>query len=479
MITSPQPQGECVMGFVFYDTETTGTDTSFDQILQFAAIHTDPDLNELDRFEIRCRLLPGVVAAPGAMQVTGVRASQLSDQALPSHYEMMCRIREKLLEWSPSTFLGYNSIEFDEHLLRHSFFKTLHPPYLTNTNGNTRSDVMRMTQAASLFTADALEIPVGGNGKRSYKLEHIAPANGFSHENAHDALADVEATIHVCRLISERAPEVWSSFMRFGQKAAVIDYVLSETIFCYSDFYFAKPFSWMATVLGENPDNNSELYIFDLEVDPESLMALSDVKLVRRLDQKPKPVRRLRCNASPMIMPAEDAPDFVGAKTLGMDELERRALFLSEHEQLRDRLIQTFRSEREVSEPSPYVEKQLYGGFSSNADQQLMEVFHQVPWPERVAIVEQFEDLRLRELGFRLIHAEYPEALPEQIRSEIGSAQAQRLLDDGSGLPWMTLKNAEQELLERIADSTGEQREFYLEHLAFVTERTALAETCV
>ncbi len=26
------------MGFVFYDTETTGIDTSFDQILQFAAI---------------------------------------------------------------------------------------------------------------------------------------------------------------------------------------------------------------------------------------------------------------------------------------------------------------------------------------------------------------------------------------------------------------------------------------------------------
>jgi len=46
------------MGFVFYDTETTGTNLDFDQILQFAAIHTDHDLVELDRFEIRCRLLP-------------------------------------------------------------------------------------------------------------------------------------------------------------------------------------------------------------------------------------------------------------------------------------------------------------------------------------------------------------------------------------------------------------------------------------
>ncbi len=46
------------MPYVFYDTETTGTETAFDQILQFAAIRTDDDLNEVDRFDIRCRLLP-------------------------------------------------------------------------------------------------------------------------------------------------------------------------------------------------------------------------------------------------------------------------------------------------------------------------------------------------------------------------------------------------------------------------------------
>ena len=43
------------MAFIFYDTETTGLQTAFDQILQFAAIKTDDDLNELDGFDIRCR----------------------------------------------------------------------------------------------------------------------------------------------------------------------------------------------------------------------------------------------------------------------------------------------------------------------------------------------------------------------------------------------------------------------------------------
>ena len=85
------------MSLVFYDTETTGTDTFFDQILQFAAIHTDEALNEIDRIEIRSRLLPHVVPAPGAMGVTGVTVSQLTDSSLPSHYEMIRAIREKLL----------------------------------------------------------------------------------------------------------------------------------------------------------------------------------------------------------------------------------------------------------------------------------------------------------------------------------------------------------------------------------------------
>ena len=46
------------MPYVFYDTETTGTATAFDQIFQFAAIRTDDDLHGLERFNIRCRLLP-------------------------------------------------------------------------------------------------------------------------------------------------------------------------------------------------------------------------------------------------------------------------------------------------------------------------------------------------------------------------------------------------------------------------------------
>ena len=117
------------MSLVFYDTETSGTETFFDQILQFAAVLTDEDLQEVDRFEVRCRLLPHVVPAPGAMSVTGVKVSQLTDTACPSHYEMVHAISAKLQSWTPALFLGWNSIRFDEDLIRQALYKTLHNPY--------------------------------------------------------------------------------------------------------------------------------------------------------------------------------------------------------------------------------------------------------------------------------------------------------------------------------------------------------------
>ena len=67
------------MNFVFYDTETTGTDTAFSQILQFGAIRTDATLNVIESFEIRSKLLPHIVPSPGAMAVTGVTVEQLID----------------------------------------------------------------------------------------------------------------------------------------------------------------------------------------------------------------------------------------------------------------------------------------------------------------------------------------------------------------------------------------------------------------
>ncbi|MDO6591947.1 hypothetical protein DS901_02465 [Loktanella sp. D2R18] len=73
--------------FAFYDLETTGTSPAFDQPLQFAAILTDNDLNEVERVNIRCRLAPHILPAPWALAVTGISPDQLVGPALPSWFE--------------------------------------------------------------------------------------------------------------------------------------------------------------------------------------------------------------------------------------------------------------------------------------------------------------------------------------------------------------------------------------------------------
>ena len=52
---------------------------------------------------------------------------------------------------------------------------------------------------------------------------------------------------------------------------------------------------------------------------------LSAAELASRLARLPKPVRRLKSNAAPMLFPAEDAPECCKGRELGLEELERRA----------------------------------------------------------------------------------------------------------------------------------------------------------
>ena len=458
------------MGFVFYDTETTGKDTWFDQILQFGAIKTDVEFNEIDRFEIRCRLLPHIVPSPGAMRVTGVRATQLTDASLCSHYEMVRAIRAKLLSWSPATFIGYNSLKFDEDLMRQALYKTLHQPYLTNTNGNARSDVLRMAHACNVFAPNCLVIPVGDNGRQVFKLDVLAPANGFNHDRAHDAMGDVEATIHLSRLISERAPEVWSSFMRFARKPAVVDYITVEQVFCITETYFGRAYSYLVTSIGQDRDNPNEWYLYDLAVAPKSIMSLTQGQLETRLARSPKPFRTMRSNAVPILFSAEEAPDVCNGREHGLNELERRANVVKENQEFQGRIITAYRAGKTEYPPSPYVERQIYDGFF-DAEQHLMEAFHDAPWVQRPAIVEQFRDERLKAVGRRLMHTERPDLMEAALRSQLDAELARRIAGQDEDVPWLAIPQALIDLDEMLATASGPEALLLAEHREYLITR--------
>ncbi len=131
-----------------------------------------------------------------------------------------------------------------------------------------------------------------------------AAANGFSEHNAHDALGDVQATIYLCKLMCERALRIWTTFIRFNKKLPVQNLLRYEPIVCLTEFYGAA-YSWLVTAIGRNADNDNEICVIDLNENPEELSRLNDQELTARLGKSPKPLRWVRANSCPILMPSE------------------------------------------------------------------------------------------------------------------------------------------------------------------------------
>ena len=460
------------MGFVFYDTETTGTDTYFDQILQFAAIKTDHELRELDRFEIRSRLLSYVVPSPGAMLVTGVGPSQFTNPELPSHYQMVRAIKAKLDEWTPSVFIGHNSLSFDEHLLRQAFYKTLHAPYLTNTNSNFRSDSLRMFQSLHLYAPGIVTVPISHNHKPTFKLDLLAPANGFNHSSAHDAMGDVEATVYLCRMLADRADTFWSNFVRFAQRSAVLDFVQEDDFYCFTEIFYGKTYSWIVCRIGENPDNATEQLVFNLAIDPGELVLLDHEGLTARLLERPKPVRSLRANASPALLAYEDTPSHLRTAMPSEHVLRDRSAQIRGDEQFAQRLTVAFLSTRPEHTASIHVEEQIYDSFTSAEDQSLMDHFHTLDWIDRPSVLDSLTDKRAEKLAKRLLYEEAPSALLSAVRGKVDVAIARRLMGEDGPVPWLTLPKALTDTNDMLAVASGEDAKLLAELQNYLVDRS-------
>ena len=366
---------------------------------------------------------------------------------------MVRSIRAKFIHWGPATFIGYNSIRFDEELLRQALYQTLHDPYFTSMHGNMRVDAMHAVQAASLFAPNVIAMPLDGKGRQSFKLDRVAPANGFDHTNAHDALADVEATIHMCRLIRTRAPHIWEGLMRATTKAKVMEISDHNEQLALGEFYYGRGSARLVTPLGNNPNDPGQLLFFDLVNDPDKIRDLSDDELSIALARSPKIVRTLRANRNPILFDRSLLPD--NTIDLQPDEIERRIKIVRNDVVLRDRLIQRLIADREPLIPLPHVEQQIYARFPDRREQAQLDRFHDTDWGTRYSMLGEISDIRLKSLGRRLAYFECPDVLPGSVRDDVESKIAQRLMSSDPETPWLTLPRAIQDAGKMIEQLSG------------------------
>jgi exodeoxyribonuclease-1 len=438
------------MDFVFYDLETTGISTAFDQPLQFAAIRTDAEFNELERVNLRCRLAPHILPSPYALVVTGVTPEQLTDPSLPSLLEFAHEIADLTERWAPAIWTGYNSIRFDEEMLRQTFYQNLLPNvFATQFHGNTRLDMITAVYATYMRAPTVLAWPTKDTGEVTFKLDQLAPANGFTAHNAHDALGDVEATIHLARKIAAGNPALWAQLLAMAHKSEVQAKLESfAPLDMIARYGRGAPQRFTGCFCGYAASNGTQAAFFDLDAaDPADLFEASDEALFAAVDASPQIIRTIATNKAPALFDAV-APSA---------EQQRRAALIAEAPEFRARVGKALaaRSPEDPDAPTPPVEKQIFDGFYSDADKDRLAEFRHADWRQRQEIVAGLSDPRLRQLGRRLVAFYSPELLTAEEAAKF-NAYLQDKWSQGADakVEWTTLQKSEQVLSE--LEATGE-----------------------
>ena len=434
-----------MQNFIFYDFETSGLSSAFDQPLQFAAIVTDEKLVELERVNIRCQIAPHILPSPYALHVTNIHPDQTVEPSLPNPFEFAQTLQEFIAKWSPACWLGYNTIAFDEPMMRQMFYQNLQPEiFATQMNGNTRLDVMKMVMATHAEIPDALTWPLGDNDKTSFKLDRLAPANGFAHANAHDALADVEATIFMFHKIQLGAPSLFAKLLRAREKTVIStelkSYLPMEITLCFGG---NLPRTYQGCYCGTSKSNSNTIGFADFDLnDAAELAGASEHEVTGLIESSPKKIRTLAVNKSETFRridhPTASMLEFCEAVKNSADLRTYVSKALSERYEERD-------------EADLEIEEKIYSGFYSKPDKDLLFEFQKASWVERVSIVNSFDDVRLRQLGKRLIAFYAPELLSSEQQNSLKEFLANRWSPSLEKVPWTTANDIWSSLSELSA----------------------------
>jgi exodeoxyribonuclease-1 len=408
------------ISYLFYDIETTGLNKAFDQVLQFAAIRTDNQLNEIDRHDIKVRLRPDVIPSPQATLTNRIPVSDLSRGLC--EYEAAVKIH-RLMNAPHTITLGYNTLGFDDEFLRFSFHRNLLSPYTHQfRNGCRRMDLFPIAIMFWLYKREVLVWPAV-DGKPSLKLEHLGAANGMLSGQSHEALADVATTVELARRFfkqkkmwqylegyfdketdtyrMEELPPAFESAAGFHRKGLMIS----------GEFGPRQNYQVPVISIGESiPYSNQTLWLrMDLpQLGDTTLKSIADTTWVIRK----------RPGEPGILLP----PHQRYWKRLGN---ERRALFdknikwLQSNPKIFQEIVKYYREYRYPFIPDLDPDASLYQiGFYSRADEKLCLTFQGASLEKKANLVAQFSSPDARTLAWRVLGRNYPEALPAQYENE-------------------------------------------------------------
>ncbi len=398
--------------YLFYDLETTGLNRTFDQVIQFAAVRTDSSLNQLEEYNLNIRLRPDVVPSPAAMLTHGIPIADLAGG--PCEFEAIATIH-RLFNTPGTVTIGYNSLGFDDEFLRFAFYRNLLPPYTHQyANGCFRMDLLAMVVIYWLYNREVLNWP-DHEGKPSIKLEHINARNQLAEGPAHDALADVRATLELARRLRSAA-KVWEYLSGYFDKATDTRRMESlpvsfesaagpHTLGLLAASAMGFKNNFQAPILfigGSNAYKNQTLWLrLDL---PE----LQNVE-TETIDENTWVIRK-KAGEPGLILPPLDR--YWEKISVERKEITNANLqWLQDNPDLFQQIIQYHADFRYPVIPDLDVDAALYQtGFWSNADQEVCRAFHAAPVEDKATLINRFKDKGLRQLARRVLFRNFPES---------------------------------------------------------------------
>ena len=471
--------------FFWHDYETFGADSVRDRPAQFAGIRTDAELNIIDDpVTLYCRPADDYVPDPQATLVTGITPQDCLKEGIPAA-QFIQRINEEFLV--PGTCgVGYNSLRFDDEVTRQTLYRNLRDPYAREwKNGNSRWDIIDMVRLAYAVRPEGIEWPRKEDGSPSFRLEDLTAANNIEHGDAHDAMADVKATIAMAKLVREKQPRLYDYVLSNRGKDAVfamLDTATMKPVLHVSAMYPAHlGCCALVAPVAPHPRNRNSVIVFDLRQDPGFLAEASPEQIRDRLfrpgsdreagEERPA-LKEVRANTCPVLAPATMLKSLSEQRLrdfdLDRDQLQRNLQALRAIEGLPARLQAVYDlSEAPVAQDP---DEALYsGGFIKPADRQLLDEALSTPAELLGELELPFEDTRLPELFFRYRARNYPETLNAEEQEQWMTFRKQRLLEPPQG--WRSLPEFFRQLESLFASGDlSRKQELLLQDLKFYGE---------
>lgn len=429
----------------WHDYETTGTDARRDRPLQFAGVRTNLDLEPIEEPRVfYCQPPTDTLPAPMACAVTGIGPRRAQAEGL-CEAEFAAAVLDELSR--PGTCaVGYNSLRFDDEVTRHLLWRNLYEPYGREwRSGNSRWDLIDVLRLARALRPEGLVWPEREDGHPSFRLEDLAAANGMAHD-AHDALADVHATIELARRLRAAQPRLYDFAFGRRDRASAGELLRldgSEPVLYVSDKYpAARGCIAPVAALAPHPVNRNGLIVADLAADPAPLLEFDATKLAAALftpaaergpDDPVIPLKLVRLNASPVLAPmttltAEAAERLV----IDADQAREHLARLRADRGLVARLQEIYGRMAPVDVDPDAA---LYDGFVPDKDRERMDEVHRRAPADLAGFDPRFEDPRLQALYFRYRARNWPGTLDAAEQARWAELRRQRIHEGRCGSP--------------------------------------------